>query len=334
MLFSDTHYDNPSVRTKIPDAKDPEYKGRELKRNLDAWAERMPAEIENAKSLANGLNAKFAVHLGDMIQGDCENSWLYNKSYQQIVSKLTEGLNMPLYIVRGNHDSRGKGGPAAYNSSIIPYNELVHHKKAQGAGKNNFVEMVEGDLHVFYDCLNGKVDYILDALDKHPEARHVFVYTHYPLIPYHAGTIGGGVVSAIEDVTKRLELVVKLAMRHAIVFCGHLHKAYCIVMTIPEGTITQLSLFTLHTHAEGVQPVAVEHPSPTECFRLPETEAPAKKKTLDASMRKTFDGAYSRITDYVPAGGSFDMITVDGDKVYAKMYFGTAKEAAFEIRLK
>ena len=116
LLIGDLHYDNAGLHP----GKLSEVSRNELKRNLAAWETAIPTLLDNAGKAARG-RVDFTIQLGDFVQGDYEAEELHRRAQREILAMLREKLPAPIYLVKGNHDIRGKGAVAAFNKDIIPY---------------------------------------------------------------------------------------------------------------------------------------------------------------------------------------------------------------------
>lgn len=241
LLFGDTHYDSESVRTEGSIDKLSDSQKKELPRNLKRWQNNMPTLLKNADK-QSGKTA-FAVQLGDLIQGDCGSEEKHRQSAEEALKMLTGHLHTKLYIVRGNHDTRGKGGQVWFKV-MQPYLEQVTGQKFK-PGIVHFTMMQEKDLFIFLDCNKPDVQFVRKAITDHPDARHVFLLTHFPLVPCTPYGIDWIIFGRPNKQDQRQELLKILAEKNAIVLCGHTHVPALFDYRFPEGRITQFTSFSL-----------------------------------------------------------------------------------------
>ncbi|MBO5900067.1 MAG: metallophosphoesterase [Lentisphaeria bacterium] len=238
--LGDTHYDGAQYHTSPP-AKS--YQKRERQRNYSMWSDGRSDAVLAAAAKKTTPEMRFVVQLGDLTQGDCDTSGLFEKMFADAFAKIKSHFpDNKLLIVKGNHDVRqlnveGKSnGPAA--KALLP---LIAKELGRKSIAGNYMVMQDKDLHLFLDnyvAPQVTVNFVKECLKDNPDTRYLFLYMHYPLLfsspsnhPYITGDYK--------------ELTPLLAARNVIVFCGHTHMNTFSELTLPQGKITQVVLSSI-----------------------------------------------------------------------------------------
>ena len=222
-VLGDTHFDgeSPDVYHARCNKASKERHSKEFKRNGEMWRKRMPALLAASGDLAREKPTRFALQLGDMVQGDCDDPATHVKMLEDALNTFRAAYpkGLPFLTVMGNHDKRGNGAKEAYLGFIEPY---LSDQLGRKVSYPVFSFPVDGDLWVFCDFETADVDLVSDEIDAHPDARYVFLVTHGPVTAQDGvrwyWRLGGHHPAA------RRRLVETLSRRHAIVLSGHTHS--------------------------------------------------------------------------------------------------------------
>ena len=104
LVLGDLHFDSEEFHRAPPASVN---KRKERERNLRMWKARSPRLLETASGRAKAEKAVFAVQLGDLVQGDCDDRDLQRAMIVRGFGMLKGYFNaLPLVIVKGNHDIR------------------------------------------------------------------------------------------------------------------------------------------------------------------------------------------------------------------------------------
>lgn len=328
MVFGDTHYDSPEVRTGTENLT--AARRKELNRNLDCWRQSVP-EMLRAAGGRSGQDVAFAVHLGDMIQGDCGSRTLQEQSCRNALAIFRKNLACPFYALKGNHDVRGEGAKAGYDAVMLPYLNRAIEQSGDAAGAANYALMHDRDLYIFFDCMKPDLKFVATTLTAHPDARYVFFLTHFPVIPCTRGYADIVFYRPENRPEERAQLLKLLAERHAVVLCGHIHRTVFTRYRSPEGTVVQLTNFSL------VPPRAAHLPIPargdgTAFFANPIIAGEMSKQTPAGKMLEEFTGKIETYADYSTAPG-FNILRITDDGIAADIHHRGAANPTTTFKL-
>lgn len=191
----------------------------EFARNTAMWSSRLPRLIAAAAQTCRADTA-FLLHMGDLIQGDCNNDDRQMKMLQDAAAACTRGFpDIPFLPVPGNHDLRN-GGTKAF--------DLFFEKLAEKAPKfctsSTSTAFWQGpDAYILLDFMRPDVDLINRLLDKTEGARYTFIVVHSPIAASDTWGPYWFLLGKPKDTNARRALFARLLRRQAIVLCGHLH---------------------------------------------------------------------------------------------------------------
>ncbi len=325
ILYSDVHYDGTEYRGENISVQ----QQRALKRNLASWEKELP-ELLRAGNERCKEGVEFAVVLGDLIHGYFASPSLHAQGLEKILEILQTTLSScPVYIVKGNHDVVGLHGRDAFQASARPYMHKSFKQPGIGVGAANYTLTKENDLFIFFDCMEADLKFVEKTLKSAPEARHVFFFTHYPLIPSLAS---GGVSIVFADKDKeRQKLLELLAERKAMVFCGHIHRTTFSRYRSEEGEITQLSIFSLLPPKSPDFAIVTEGDGEA-FFSLPKVVAAIEEQKANGKILQEFQDKIVQYGDYGQAAG-FTVLEIN-DEVKANLHYKGAKEASKVFKMK
>lgn len=228
---------------------------KEFTRNAKMW-EDICKRILASASAVRRPDAAFALQLGDLVQGDCEDGALHTQMLAEATG-LLEGAfpNLPIVSLCGNHDIRGDGARAAYERYMIPYTtRQLAGLAPNGVGSTTYGFRRGKDLWIVLDFNRGPrhADIVRKLLADNPDVRYTFVVTHGPVLPmelwrksrwFYLG-------EAKHDALRR-EMRALFAKRNAIVLAGHVHSLELKDWYGDGGRITEMVLNTCAGKGDG-----------------------------------------------------------------------------------
>lgn len=328
VLLGDLHYDGAHLRIDRDNL--PQKSAGSLNRNLKHW-KYIPAMLQKVAAYTKNNPVKFIAQCGDLTHGDEGSQELAERSFHEAITAITKDQSVPLTIVRGNHDVRGKGKRKASNNVLIPYMLKQQVKQVDPQG-HDYYRIIGKDLFVFFD--GGSLPALEKALAAKPDARHVFVITHVPVLPclYNANFTW---VTFRWHEDKRSALIKMLAKRNAIVLAAHTHQTSAGFWKFPEGTITQLVTFSMPAAPQPVKLPKIKVESDQSFFarvingsrRNPKYQARLKK------FISIYQGNLQRY-EFHEALAGFNVLQIDGGTVSVDLYTHEMKTPARTIRLR
>lgn len=328
LVLGDTHYDSPGVRREAD--KLSEARRKELNRNLERWRENVPAVLK-AAGARSARDVAFAVQLGDLIQGDCGSEELQAKAFREALDAVNRDLKVTLYPVKGNHDIRGAGAQAAYDRVMLPYLDKAVGAGSAVPGGAHYVKRFDKDLFIFFDSMRPDIDFVEEALKRNPDARYVFFLTHLPVIPCAGGSPDWIVFGRPDRSEERRKLLSLLAGRNAVVLCAHIHRTTLFRYRSPEGTITQLSSFSLPANLSEKFAETYE-PDGSKFFKSKAVSNAMRKKEV-RNVLSDFKEELVSFGEYRPGAG-FNILSADDGGVTVQLYFGACTKPVKVLKLR
>ena len=329
LLIGDLHYDNADLHP----GKLSEVSRNELKRNLAAWESAIPTLLDNAGKAARG-RVDLTIQLGDFVQGDYDAEELHRRAQRDILTMLREKLPAPIYLVKGNHDIRGKGAVAAFNKDIIPYLEETAKQPMAHPRAADYAIRKGRDLYLFCDSIVSSPE-LYDWMEKQiaavPDLRHLFIVTHFPVIVCEDGLTWCLLLGRLDVLDQRRKMLSLLTRHNAVVLCAHTHYMQQVDYTELEtpGRIRQITLFSM--------PI----PGDEKFYQLTVTpEQYWAQKGVQSDLRshrrpitEPFIGHISDMICTHPRAGFFFLQVPDDGSVKLECHFNGSPEASHEITL-
>ena len=232
-VLGDVHFDGEKYHL-APSATS----GREAerRRNLAMWADRSTELLKCAGNFSSGRSA-FAIQLGDISQGDCDNRELHKAMLKDAFAAVKRFFpKMPLLVVKGNHDIRTLHGndPLPANEALMPLvaREIGVEQLADG----NYVYRRGPDLYIAVDgFLPAKsiIDFVRKALEDNPDTRYVILLSHLPVFPV-------SVSSPLWLLPGHEKIAAMLSRRRSVILCAHTHTYSLVEVEGNGGRIVQL----------------------------------------------------------------------------------------------
>ncbi|KAG0178107.1 Transmembrane protein 62 [Apophysomyces sp. BC1021] len=184
------------------------------------------------QSILPVVSPKFVVVTGDLTDAkDARRitSQQYLEEWQVYKYAIDQGVNVPWYDIRGNHDCFDLPSWQSKANLYRTYGRSAHLvEQGQGIyewqvsesfGQYQFVAMdacpkkgPSRPLNFFGYLTSGMMDRLANAVVEREEHNHTFVFSHYPTTTMVFGVSGKGY--GYRD----------LARRYSVYFCGHLHR--------------------------------------------------------------------------------------------------------------
>ena len=217
-----SHYDESNRWAKI--------QHQEFKRNGEMWRTRCPGLLAASAALSHRMDTRFALQLGDIIQGDCDHVPTHKKMLDDCVTlfRAPYPRGLPFLTVMGNHDFRGKGAREAYMEFA---ERFMTDEIARLTGRPGEVEArypvfsfrTGGDLWIFCDFETDNLQPVIDAVNGGTDARHVFLVTHGPFTASDSMSFRWRLGGKKCCEALRPKLYEALSRRRAVVLSGHTH---------------------------------------------------------------------------------------------------------------
>ena len=277
--FYHSRYDETNKYAKI--------QHEEFRRNGEMWRERCRSLLAASGRLAAERPTAFALQLGDLVQGDCDDVATHFKMLAEatLLMRGAYPAGMPFMSVMGNHDIRGKGAKAAYFGFAEPYmaGELkdAQFSRATAVKYPVFSFRRGDDLWVFCNFEERNLDPVSDAIDADTEARRVFLVTHGPVTAHPGGSYRWRLGGHRECDASRPRFLKTLFSRRAIVISGHTHTTAFYRHESVEGGFTEFTVNSVW-HKPELATAEPEHSTPAEYGALPKGFDPKKAEDFAA----------------------------------------------------
>ena len=331
VLLGDLHYDAEDIREGVD--KLPPSHLRDMRRNLAAWKENIPALLKSVADYANKNDVLFTVQCGDITQGDEGKYEFAVTSFERVLKLVTNDHTKPVYVVRGNHDCRGKGKQKACADVLWKYMKKQDVVFPQPQSSQTCYKVVGKDLFIFFDAMKANPKVIESALKAKPDARHIFFVTHIPVMPclFKPGNIswicGGNKYNS--------QISTLLAKHNVIVLTAHTHVTSYFNWKMPEGSLKQFVSFSI-VRDPSVKPEKTAMSGEKYFKNFEEIHyQKLSKKNRDTlhNFLKNYIGKLDHCVHYQNTAG-FNVLRIEGDKVFVDMYTGKLDKPVFTQQIK
>lgn len=330
VILGDTHFDTEPASVYHSNYNEPtqwlnDVQRAEFARNGEMWRERCPRLLKRAACLVDD-DTKFALQVGDLIQGDCGNGEVHKKMLCDVMDRFKgEFGGLPFVTVVGNHDIRGVDAEKAYHE-FMP--ARMSSELGKEITKTTFSFNIGDDAFIVLDFNKPDDAEIEKLLSDTRSARNTFIITHGPLFPYDASDGRWFFHGSASHDSQRRHFRAEFAQRNAICLCGHVHTTEYAYWKGDGGSIAQMTMSSVWAReAQGSLTVDTEKPADYGMSRV--------KNDPNVGDQALFDEYRSGLRKYFhsPSVGSYKM-TVDGRKVYIDFYAGdsTTRSRRFELR--
>ena len=332
MVLGDTHYDKApeTVYHKAYPGRDVSARleaiqRAEFARNGEMWATRIPRLLAAAKA-ARRDDTAFAIQVGDLIQGDCNDGAVHARMATDAYSAIhaAVGDDLPLRLVVGNHDIRN----GRHDDAAKFYRDWMNARMTAACGTpvtcTTFAYTQGPDLWIHVDFTDPKMAVIERALKDHADARHTFLVTHGPVIPSDGGSCQWMLYGGGRHAQERRHLWALLERRNAIVIAGHTHTTELTECVRPGGRVVQIIVNSVWKTEDQATAAPI--------YTTPEGYGSAQKKPAD----KDFLGEYRPFLKrhYRSLAAGFCRVEVASDGVFARYFGGDARTPCLEWKLR
>ena len=244
IVLGDTHFDGLTFDTYHSLNPNPTASNlEEWTRNADMWADRCP-RLLRAAAARETADTAFAIQLGDLVQGDCNDNATHLQMATDAFATLKSALgqSLPLCLVTGNHDIR-KSSTESTGADETFY-DWQCARMTEELGKtvdlSTFYFTHGPDLYISVNFNSPSMAVIEEALATYPNARYTFLMTHGPVLPSDTTNYTWHLWGGTDSAVNRLKLRKMLLKRDVIVLAGHLHTTELTEVMTDEGRITQV----------------------------------------------------------------------------------------------
>ena len=263
VILGDTHFDKAPDTIyhscyDEPNENLSQIQRGEFARNGEMWSDRCPRLLARAAGLIDD-STRFALQVGDLIQGDCGNGDVHRRMLSDAMDYLKANLKgLPFVTVVGNHDIRGTDAKEAYHEYMPA---RMSAELGMPIRKTTFSFPVGDDAWIVTD-FNDPDDEEMDKLLKETEgARYTFIVTHSAVFPLDGLSFRWFYQGSAKRTGARLHFREEFARRNAIVLCGHTHRTEFHDWYGDGGRITQMTCSSVWANEElGHYGIDVERP--------------------------------------------------------------------------
>ena len=244
IVLGDTHFDGLTFDTYHSLNPNPTASNlEEWTRNADMWADRCP-RLLRAAAARETADTAFAIQLGDLVQGDCNDNATHLQMATDAFATLKSALgqSLPLCLVTGNHDIRKSSTESTGADETFYAWQCARMTEELGKTVNlsTFYFTHGPDLYISVNFNSPTMSVIEEALAAHPDARYKFLMTHGPVLPSDTTNYTWHLWGGADSAVNRLKLRKMLLERDVIVLAGHLHTTELTEVMTDEGRITQV----------------------------------------------------------------------------------------------
>ena len=284
LFVSDTHFG----------AKKSYYTGPEKtlrsRKTTDRADQAMPVYEALFARMAKESGAKFLLHAGDLIEGYTTGEAAHREELTNAIAFMKKHLEIPRYLVKGNHDAVGLGGEEAYRDVMLK--EIGRNAKSELA-EANYAFHCGGDLFVCVDYSTDWLKFLKETIEKQQTPpRYTFLVLHLHVMPF----VGKKMIEATE----------LLSRRNGFILCGHHHRSMMLKYRKDEREVVQLSVASL------VQPTAEQNRVREIDTDLAKFEKGFRKRFNKPEQNKRFDRFWvPGLTEYRYVAGGPGYMRID-----------------------
>ncbi len=330
VLLGDLHYAAEDIveRDKIT-----RHRNNLLNIFLKAWEKHVPGVLKRAAEYSAKDNVLFTVQCGDITNGDEGNYEFSRTCFERVLKLVNQGNKKSVYVVRGNHDLEGKGKEKACNDVLYEYMKTQDVTFSMPGKDHTSYKIVGKDLFIFYDGMTESLESLEAALQAKPDARHKFLVTHLPVMPCKFSP------PALHYICGRYspngDKIRSLAIKNnLIVLAAHTHITTYFDWKTPEGSLKQFISFSIVSDP-AVKPEKITYTG-EEYFKHFEKNfypilSPKDRSDLQ-NVLKRYRGKLESCVHYKNVSG-FNVLRVDGDKVFVDIYCGKLDKPFFTQKI-
>ena len=329
LVMGDAHFDAEKFHAAPPASSG---RKKERERNLAMWKAQSPALFAAAGKRAAAESVAFAVQLGDLIQGDCDNAELQQAMIRKGFSELKKNFpRIPLLIVKGNHDIRTvkkSRHNAAANPALLP---IISKELGKPVRKNSCYSFMRGrDLYIAVDgfiSARAIAAFVQKTLAAHPDTRYVFFMTHLPLLPVAVG-------NPFWTVPGSERIVTLLESRNTLILAAHTHTPSLLTLTTKRGKLTQLITSSMgHSWGMKFTPGALNDWQ-SYCDAVDKGLAKGGKAAESGKQRwAAWKNSGAWTFRHLCRNAGFVVLDVNGDGVSARVFINRSAKPGLTLKL-
>ena len=330
-VLGDIHYDRP-------DCHDMEWVNAKMSKDLRQIRNYIRVTELNTPELFRQVERNaatrlepvpFVIQMGDFTEGLCGSRELQGQLFSHALAAVKNSFKRPLYLVRGNHDVTGPGAWEAGNDVLLPY--LRELRNDPETSWNYTVDCGE-DRFLFFESMRPDLGWLKQTLAESAGKRHVFLVTHYPILPYNYRAHRGMLSKNPNQETERRELLSLLEKHNVMILSAHLHMLSLIDRKTANGTTVQMSVSSVVNRRDSL---------PSKVMEGVEAYTPELAAERDAANRN-LEWRQSLIGENQPYATRFYKAEFDGyavlevypDRVVMQFYNLAGTEPVLTMRLK
>ena len=328
VVMGDAHFDNMEFHKAAPPTSGKKY---ERSRNITMWKAKSPALFAAAGKRAAAEHAAFAVQLGDLVQGDCDDAKTQGAMIRKGFAAIKKNFpGIPLLIVKGNHDIRTlkkNRDNAAANAALLP---IISKDLGTKVTKTSCYAFMRGrDLYIAIDGFipaKATEAFVKKTLAAHPDTRYVFFMTHLPILPASIRA-PFWLVPGYDRIAGMLET------RNTLILAAHTHSPSLSTRVTKRGKLTQLIVASLGNAWSSKR--IKGRSSDWEGFasaverEIPKAKNPEKIRKRWADWKSSGDMTFQ----YLFANSGFVVLEIDDEQVVAHYYINRSAKPAASLKL-
>ena len=330
-VLGDIHYD-------LIDCHDMEWVNAEMSkdlrqiRNYTRVTEANTPELFRRVEAASALRTEpvpFVIQMGDFTEGLCGSRELQGKLFSHALAAVKNSFKRPFYLVRGNHDVTGPGAWEAGDDVLLPY--LRELRNDPETSWNYTIDRGE-DRFIFFESMRPDLGWLKQALTESAGKRHVFLVTHYPILPYNYRAHWGMLCKNPQQETERRELLALLEKHNVMILSAHLHMLSLIDRKTANGTTVQMSVSSVINKRDS-RPVKVVEGI---AAYTPELAAERDATNRNLEWRQSLIGENQPYATrfYKAEFEGYAVLEVYSDRVVMQFYNLSGAEPVLTMRLK
>ena len=240
-VLGDIHYDRA-------DCHDMEWVNAEMSRDLRQIRNYIKVTETSTPELFRRVEANaatriepvpFVIQMGDFTEGLCGSRELQGKLFSHALAAVKSSFKRPFFLVRGNHDVTGPDAWEAGDDVLLPYlREILNNPQTAW----NYTIDRDEDRFIFFESMRPDLGWLKQVLAESAGKRHVFLVTHYPILPYNYRAHWGMLSKNRKQEAERRELLTLLEKHNVIILSAHLHMLSLIDRKTANGTTVQTSV--------------------------------------------------------------------------------------------
>ncbi len=330
-VLGDIHYD----RT---DCHDMEWVTGKMKKDLNQIRNYTKVTETNTPELFQQVEANaakrtepvpFVIQMGDFTEGLCGSRELQAKLFTHGLDAVKAGFKRPFYLVRGNHDVTGPGAWEAGDDILLPYlREILKNEKTSW----NYTVEQGDDVFLFFESMRPDLNWLKETLAKQSGKRHIFLVTHYPVLPYNYRAHWGMLSKNKKEEPQRQELLQLLEKNNVIILSAHLHMLSLVDRKSTGGHTVQMSVSSVINKRDS-RPAKVEE---GVAAYLPELAMEREADNPSIEWRKFLISENKPFATrfYKAEFDGYAVLQVYADRVETQFYNLTDAEPVLTVRLK